>query len=150
MKDSILFTNHPLDLTTLLARTTEEEHGAQVIFTGTIRRHNQGRKVVRLSYDVFQALAFSKIEDLIKEAQEKWGKDLRIWVQQRIGDLEVGEIGIFIVVSAPHRDEAYQASRHMIEGIKHTVPIWKKEYYEDGQSDWVEGHSLCSHQEVTP
>jgi molybdopterin synthase catalytic subunit len=149
MQSTIQFERQSIDLSQVLANTSVSEHGAQVIFTGMIRNHNQGKRVTRLSYDVFEPLALQRIEELIEETRVKWGPELSIHIRQRIGDLQVSEIGILILVSSPHRNEAYLASRHLIEGIKHTVPIWKKEYYESGESDWLEGHSLCSHQDAS-
>lgn len=148
MRTSVEVTQHPIDLATLLepSLANDSENGAQVVFAGTIRKHNRGRPVTGLSYDVFEPLALTLMQELIEEARTQWGQDLSILIRQRIGHLQVGEIGILIIVSSPHRDEAYLASRYLIEGIKHKIPIWKKEFYEDGESDWLEGHSLCGHE----
>ena len=102
-----------------------------------------GRRVVAVSYDVFEPLALSAFREICEKAREKWGKELRIFLVHRKGTLEIGEIAVAIGVSSAHRDEAYQASRFIIEEVKHKAPIWKKEHYERGESEWVQGHSLC-------
>ena len=118
-------------------------HGAEVCFFGVIRDENRGRRVVAVSYDVFEPLALTAFRGICEKAREKWGKGLRVFLMHRKGTLEVGEVAVAIGVSSPHRDEAYQASRYIIEEVKHQAPIWKKEHYERGESEWVQGHSLC-------
>ncbi len=120
-------------------------HGAQNFFFGAVREINVGREVVAVEYDAFIPLAEKTLKEISEEAQEKWGQDLKISVRHRIGKLSVGEISVAIGVSSTHRDEAYQASRYIIEEIKHRAPIWKKEYYINGETEWLKGHSLCQH-----
>lgn len=121
----------------------DPSHGAEVIFSGRVRDHNLGKKVVAVSYDVFEPLAKKALQDLCIQAAKKWGPRIKIAVVHRVGRLLVGEASVVIAVSSPHRDEAYQASRFIIEQIKHEVPIWKKEHYEDGDTEWLKGHALC-------
>lgn len=119
-------------------------HGAQVVFTGVVRDHNQGKRVLGVSYDAFIPLAEKTFAELCAEAREKFGSALDFRVLHRVGRLGVGEVSVVVAVSSPHRSEAYEASRHVIEGIKHRAPIWKKEHYEDGETAWLQGHALCS------
>ena len=120
-------------------------HGAEVIFCGRVRNLNQGRKVVTLSYDAFAPLAIKMLGEIAVEARTKWGHDLVITAIHRTGTLEIGDNAVIVAVSALHRSEAYRASQYIIEELKHRAPIWKKERYIDGESEWLQGHALCQH-----
>lgn len=120
-------------------------HGAQNFFFGAVRSGNRGRTVVAVHYDAFESLAIRTLQEICFEAQAKWANDGVIYVAHRTGRLGVGEISVGIGVSSRHRDEAYQASRYIIEQIKLRAPIWKKEVYEDGETEWLKGHALCQH-----
>ena len=115
--------------------------GASVIFLGIIRNHSEGRKVLFLEYEAYEPMAENLLEDLIQQARRLWPLE-EIKLQHRLGRLNLGEIAVAIAVCAAHRDEAYQASRFLIEEIKHKVPIWKKEFFEDGTHQW----SRCQHE----
>jgi molybdopterin synthase catalytic subunit len=123
----------------------DPSHGAQLSFFGVIRNHNQGRAAIAVSYDVYEPLANQIFNDLCRTACDRWGSPLRIVLLHRSGRLSIGEVSVAIAVGSPHRDEAYQASRFLIEAVKHQAPIWKKEHYPDGDSEWVQGHSLCQY-----
>ena len=114
----------------------EFKAGANVLFLGRIRDGSEGRKVLYLEYEAYQEMAERMIRDLIHEAQDQWPLE-KIQILHRLGKVELGQIAVGIEVQAIHRDEAYQASRFLIEGIKHKVPIWKKETFEDGTSAWT-------------
>lgn len=129
----------------LLDFVPRSSHGAEAVFFGLVRDVNLGKKVVAVSYDSFEPLAEKVFRELCDEAQNKWGADLQIRLLHRTGTLKVGEISVAIAVSSRHRDESYQASRYIIEQLKVRAPIWKKEHYEDGETDWVRGHALCGH-----
>ena len=121
--------------------------GAQVTFFGVVRDLNQGQKVRAVSYDAFVPLCKNILEEIAREAVQKWGaQGMQLVVLHRVGRLEVGEASVAIGVSTPHRDEAYQASRYVIEQIKVRAPIWKQEHYASGDSGWVKGHELCQHE----
>ena len=120
-------------------------HGGGNIFLGYVRNVNLGKKVIAVSYDAFAPLAKKVFQDIAGEAQNKWGKDLNIYISHRVGKLEIGDISVAIYVTSRHRDESYQASRYIIEEIKTRAPIWKKEFYESGETEWVRGHALCGH-----
>ncbi|MGK5082190.1 molybdenum cofactor biosynthesis protein MoaE [Bdellovibrionota bacterium FG-1] len=137
-------TENPIDPSRFWTEVVAPSHGAQVCFFGVVRDFNDGKKVVAVSYDAFVPMAEKVLAELIVECQKRWGDDLRVIVRHRIGRLGVGEVSVGIAVSAAHRDEAYQASRYLIEQIKVRVPIWKKEHYENGETEWLKGHALCA------
>jgi molybdopterin synthase catalytic subunit len=118
------------------------ECGAQVVFWGLVRKLNEGRTVLAVTYDAHAPLAEKTLREIGEEARGRWGADLRVVIMHRTGRLEVGEASVVIGVASPHRDEAYQASRYIIEQIKVRSPIWKQEHYADGDSEWLAGHSL--------
>jgi molybdopterin synthase catalytic subunit len=138
-----ILTNQPIRLEDLgIDSGHGAEQGAQVLFLGKVRATNAGKRVLAVSYDAFGPLAERTLGEICREAEAKCpGLTARVW--HRIGRLEVGEISVAIVVSSPHRREAYEASRSMIDEIKHRAPIWKKEHYEDGETEWLQGHALC-------
>jgi len=132
-------------LDTLWSSVGCSEHGAKILFTGVVRKSNLGKKVIAVSYDAYIPMVEQVFRSICDEARAKWGADLDLLLVHRVGRLEVGEISIAIASSSPHRDEAYQVSRYIIENVKHRAPIWKKEHYEDGETQWLEGHALCGH-----
>lgn len=117
--------------------------GGYNAFVGRIRDLNHGRCVTGVSYDMFDALASQRFREIADEAIAAFGPGVRIWIEHAKGRLDVGGIAVVIAVGTPHRDEAFRACRQVIEAVKHTVPIWKQEHYEDGSSEWSEGCSLC-------
>jgi len=125
---------------------SERLHGAQNFFFGAVREVNHGQKVTAVAYDAFVPLAEKVLREICLEAQTRWGGDLEFILIHRTGRLGVGEISVAIGVTARHRDEAYQASRYVIEELKVRAPIWKKEFYESGETQWLKGHALCGHQ----
>lgn len=128
---------------------TKAPNGAETLFVGTVRDLNQGKKVLGVSYDVFEPLAKQSFSDICIEAQEKWGQKLSLYVVHSKGRLPVGGVSIVIAVGSPHRDEAFKACRYVIEQIKHRSPIWKLEHYADGDSEWTQGCELCTHEHAT-
>ena len=116
--------------------------GAVASFIGIVRDHDDGRAVKGLYYDCYRPMAEKMVQVLMEVAETRWDVE-RIRVSHRIGHLEIGEVAVAISVSAAHRSEAFEACRFMIEKIKEKVPIWKKQIFEDGSSEWV----LCGHSE---
>lgn len=117
--------------------------GASVLFLGTVRNHSEGRGVLYLEYDAYEEMAERIIKSLIHSVFRQWPlEDVKLL--HRLGRIELGQVAVAISVLSAHRDEAYQASRFLIEEIKHRVPIWKKEFFEDGASQW----SLCHGRET--
>jgi molybdopterin synthase catalytic subunit len=125
-----------------------DHHGGMNIFLGRVRNVNRGKKVLRMEYDCFIPLCEKTLFDIGQEACEKWAQDAQILIVHRTGKVELGETSVGIWVSTGHRDEAYRVSRYIIEEIKERAPVWKKEFYENGETDWVRGHALCQHRKV--
>ncbi len=109
--------------------------GASVLFFGIVRHQSNGKKVSYLEYEAYEEMAEKLIQELITSAFEKWPLQ-EIKILHRLGRVWLGQIAVAIEVKGVHRDEAYQASRYLIEEIKHKVPIWKKEYFLDGTIQW--------------
>lgn len=122
----------------VLDRVGADRDGAVLLFLGVVRDHNDGRAVEGMEYEAYREMAESVLEEIAGEVQERWKTD-RIVVLHRVGSLEIGEASVAIAVSTPHRAEAYDASRYVIEEIKERLPVWKREHYEDGERQWVAG-----------
>ncbi len=118
-------------------------HGGQTCFLGSVRDLNHGRQVVAVSYECHKVIAEKVLNEIITEARVKWEKNLCAIIIHGTRRLQVGELSVGIGVSTPHRDEAFQACRYIIEELKIRVPIWKQEHYIDGESEWLKGHELC-------
>ena len=132
-----------IDLEGLRHRVQHEKAGAVLIFCGDIRNHSQKNKVSFLEYEAHESMALKQISYVVKEAKRKWQLH-KVEVIHRLGKLAVKDCSIAIAVSTSHRAEAYEASRYIIDTIKQTVPIWKKEYFLDGISKWSEGCEATS------
>lgn len=129
-------TKESISLEKILKNPVKPFCGAMVLFTGIVRNHHEGKRVKKLFYECYSRMAEKEIRSIIEEAQKKFSvQDVR--VLHRIGWLEVGEVALVIIVSSSHRPEAFSACRMILEEIKKSVPIWKKEVYEDGTSEWV-------------
>ncbi|MFC1574994.1 molybdenum cofactor biosynthesis protein MoaE, partial [Gemmatimonadota bacterium] len=123
----------------LLPGLRSEEDGAVLIFLGTVRNHNDGREVTGLEYEAYREMGEKVLGAIAGEAAERFGTD-RILVRHRVGRLKVGDVSTAIAVATPHRAEAYEASRYIIEEIKKRLPVWKKEHYTDEEPRWIRGH----------
>lgn len=111
--------------------------GAGVTFVGVVRADRDGHRAVRaLLYEAYPEMAEPFIHRLVTEAQARWSLE-DVQVQHRLGLVEVGQISVVVVVAAQHRAQAYAASQFLIEQIKHDVPIWKREQYDDGTCQWI-------------
>jgi len=110
--------------------------GACVSFEGWVRNHADGRAVLRLEYEAYEALAVKEGERILDEAVEQFGVT-RALCLHRLGVLSVGEIAVWVGVASAHRDAAFAACRYVIDEVKQRVPIWKKEFFADGDSGWV-------------
>jgi molybdopterin synthase catalytic subunit len=111
--------------------------GAIVSFDGCVRNHSHGRRTLHLEYEAYEPMALEKIREIGTQLHEKFAID-RVAMVHRLGRLEIGETSVFIAVSAAHRAPAFEACRWAIDTLKRTVPIWKKEFFEDG-AVWAEG-----------
>lgn len=130
------FSSSALDPESLRTELADPTCGGYTAFEGWVRNHNEGREVRHLEYEAFAELAVREGERIIAEACERFGVGNARCVH-RVGDLALGELAVWVGVSARHRDEAFKACRYIIDEVKHRVPIWKKEHYVDGDSGWV-------------
>jgi molybdopterin synthase catalytic subunit len=121
----------------LVAEVRRDVDGAVALFLGTVRDHHAGRRVRHLDYHAYPGMAEREMERIEAAARERFGVS-RVAVVHRTGRLEIGEVSVAVAVAAPHRAEAMEACRFVIDRLKQTVPIWKKEYYEDG-AVWIDG-----------
>jgi len=132
--------NVTLDIPALAASLADRTAGGFASFEGWVRDHNDGRTVDGLDYEVFEPLAQSEGEAILREAMEKFGvRGIR--AVHRHGTLKIGDCAVWVGVVAAHRDEAFRACRYVIDSVKHRLPIWKKEHYTDGSAEWVN----CQH-----
>jgi molybdopterin synthase catalytic subunit len=127
----------PLDPCELMAEMANARNGATVLFVGTVRDINDGEPVTGLDYSAYSEMAERELESIAAEAASRW-KTPDIVVEHRIGSLELGDASVVIAVAHPHRGEAYEASRYIIEELKKRLPIWKKEHYVSGKTEWVQ------------
>ncbi|WP_027085450.1 molybdenum cofactor biosynthesis protein [Cohnella panacarvi] len=134
-----VITDQPIDVNEVASRVYHPDHGATIAFVGTTREWTKGKRTVTLEYEAYIPMAESAMEQIGAEIGERWPGTATA-IAHRLGTVGINEISVVIAVSSPHRAEAYDASRYAIERLKMTVPIWKKEIYEDG-TEW-KGHQL--------
>ncbi|CAN5211048.1 molybdenum cofactor biosynthesis protein MoaE [soil metagenome] len=143
-------TDQPLSLDDAAAFVADRRAGATVTFTGVVRDHAHddetealdpasgapARPVTGLDYEAYTEVAEQRLAELAAEVSAKWPDLLAGWAVHRVGQLLVGDTAVVVAVSSPHRDTAFEAGRHMIDTLKATVPIWKREHWADGGSHW--------------
>lgn len=130
----VRLTRDPIDLTRLQA--TSPSDGALCLFVGVVRNENEERPVLRLEYEAYEEMAGPLLEEIEAEARKRWPlSDVR--VVHRLGRLEIGEVSVAVAVTSAHRAEAFDACSYVISTLKATAPIWKKEFYQDGEA-WLE------------
>jgi molybdopterin converting factor subunit 1 len=132
-------TDKPLNVNNLISQVYHADHGAAIVFVGTTREWTAGQRTVTLEYEAYVPMAETALARIGEEIAERWPGTLCA-IAHRIGRVGIKEISVIIAVSASHRSDTYEASRYAIERLKQTVPIWKKEVYEDG-TEW-KGHQL--------
>ena len=125
-----------LEFEALKEKLYRPEAGGVVCFEGRVRNHNHGRKVNKLNYEAFEEMAISEGNKILEEAILKF-KVFEALAIHRIGNLQIGETAIWVGVCSSHREESFLACQFIIDQLKSRVPIWKKEFYEDGESEWV-------------
>lgn len=135
---NMFITDQPISVSEFLNPASDPSCGASVIFVGTVRNHQNGKPVHKLYYECYESLANRLIGLITDGVKKRYSLD-RIRVLHRIGWLQVGDVTIIIEVCSTHREEAFSACRAVIEAIKTRVPIWKKEVYENGMSEWTLG-----------
>jgi molybdopterin synthase catalytic subunit len=131
-------TPDPIDPAALLGDTLSPADGAALLFWGVVREENDGRAVSSLEYSAYAPMAEKEMLRIADEARARFGTGA-IHVVHRTGLLRIGEASVAIAVASPHRAEAYEASRYVIEQLKQRVPVWKREGYVDGETEWVPG-----------
>ena len=125
-----------IDTESVLDSVRSKSCGAAVLFVGTTRRITDGRETRKLEYECYQEMAIPKINQLCDQAKDSWPIE-KLSVVHRVGTVELGESSIAIAVSSPHRRAAFEAAQWLIDELKKQVPIWKKEHWADGSSQWV-------------
>ena len=135
--DITALVHEPIDPLTLAADVRGNGDGAIVIFDGFVRDHSKNRRTLYLEYEAYEPMALAKIREIAAHLHNHFPIH-RVALVHRLGRLEIGETSVYIAVSAAHRAAAFDACRYAIDTLKRTVPIWKKEYFEDG-SVWTDG-----------
>jgi molybdopterin synthase catalytic subunit len=136
-EDIFRLVSEPIDADALVRNVRAGEDGAVVTFDGCVRNQSHGRRTLYLDYEAYEPMVLAKIRDIAVQMHAKFPIH-RVAIVHRLGRLQIGDTSIFIAVSAPHRPAAFEACRFAIDTIKRTVPIWKKEYFEDG-AVWADG-----------
>ena len=127
----------PIDGAAIVAAIKEPDDGAVAIFDGIVRNQTRGRRTLYLDYTAYEPMALQHMEQLAQQALASYAVRA-VWLVHRLGRLEIGETSVFIAVASAHRAAAFDACRWLIDTLKKTVPIWKKEYFEDG-AVWADG-----------
>jgi molybdopterin synthase catalytic subunit len=129
-------TPEPIDYQTLTEQVRRDDSGAVVIFLGTVRDLTEGRITTSLDYEAYPGMAEKKLAEIEADTRARWPVG-DIALIHRLGHLDVGEISVAVAVSCPHRAQAFEACRFAIDRLKAIVPIWKKEHWADGTTEWV-------------
>ena len=135
--DIVRLVREPIDVAALARHVRASEDGAAVAFDGFVRNQSHDRPTLYLDYEAYESMALAKMREIGVQLHEKY-RIHRVAMVHRLGRLEIGETSVFIAVSAPHRAAAFEACGFAIDTLKRTVPIWKKEYFEDG-AVWADG-----------
>ena len=133
----IALTDRPLDAAVLARAVLRDSDGGLVVFSGVVRNHSEGRTVRYLEYEAYREMALPKLQQVAAEVAERWPM-ARVSMAHRLGRMEIGETSVVVAASAPHRAEAFEAGRYAIDRLKEIVPIWKKEFFADGEA-WPAG-----------
>jgi molybdopterin synthase catalytic subunit len=134
----IHITKEPIDISQMIADCEDSSSGATVLFTGSVRNHNKGEAVSGIYYEAYEKMARKTLEEIEIEVHKNW--NIRKFIAiHRIGNLRVNEISVAIAVTTVHRYDAFDACKYAIDNIKIRTPIWKKEFFESGNSIWNEG-----------
>ena len=132
-----------IDPAKVLASVADRRAGAVALFLGTIRDNGEEGAVEGIEYEAYAQMAEKRIAEAEEEARRRWPSVLAIRSVHRVGSLKVGDVSVAVAASSPHRAEAFEACRYVIEAIKHDVPMWKKEVLAGGRTSWVEGTRMA-------
>lgn len=138
MVSQIQIFSTPLNIQSAIDWIMSPESGGIDVFIGTVRNATKEKRVIRLEFEAYEPMAIREMEKIANQAAEKWPVQ-KVLIHHRVGLLPVGEVPVVIAVSAAHRAAAFEACRYIIDTLKHTVPIWKKEIFNDGEV-WVAAH----------
>lgn len=138
METQIEIHTEPLNIQQCIDWVMSPDCGGVDVFIGTVRNTTKGNPVLKLEFEAYNQMAINEINKIVKEISKQWPVQKAL-VHHRTGTLQVGEVPVIIAVSAAHRDAAFEACRYIIDTLKQTVPIWKKEFFEDGEV-WVAAH----------
>ena len=133
----IRLTAEPIDHAALTEAVRRPDCGAVVTFLGTVRDLTDGKVTVALDYEAYPGMAEKKMAEIEADTRARWTVGDLVMIH-RLGHLDVGEVSVAVAVSCPHRGEAFAAGRHAIDRLKELVPIWKKENWADGSTEWVD------------
>ncbi|RAU81866.1 molybdenum cofactor biosynthesis protein MoaE [Pontibacter arcticus] len=134
----IKLTEEPLDISACVEWVMSPECGGIDVFIGTVRNATKGKTVLRLEFEAYEPMALKEMQKIADQTMQKWPVQ-KILLHHRTGTLAIGEVPVIIAVAAAHRDAAFDACRYIIDTLKQTVPIWKREIFEDGEV-WVAAH----------
>ncbi len=134
----IEITDKPINIDKIVKSVASENAGAIDVFIGTVRNKTKGKAVVKLDFEAYEPMAIAEMQKIVNSAKQKWSIE-KIAVVHRVGLLEIGDVPVVIAVSTPHRKDSFEACQFVIDTLKETVPIWKKEIFEDGDV-WVAAH----------
>jgi len=138
MNIDIKISSEPLNIQSCIDWVMTPQCGGIDVFIGTVREVTNGKTVVRLEFEAYEKMAMNEMKKIAEEVLQNWPV-YKIVIRHRTGILHIGEIPVVIAASAAHRDAAFEACRYTIDTLKKTVPIWKKEIFEDGEV-WVAAH----------
>jgi molybdopterin synthase catalytic subunit len=134
----ILVTDSPLNTVEIIKSVEAPEGGAVNVFIGTVRNATKGKEVLKLEFEAYEPMATKELNKIVDKARAKW-PILGVVVHHRTGLLKIGEVPVVIAVSTAHRAAGFEACQYIIDTLKESVPIWKKEFFEDGEV-WVAAH----------
>ena len=142
-------TKEKIDIANAQKFIASSKCGASIYFVGTVRDQNNDKKVTGITYDSHDALVIKSFEEICKEAETKFKfENIAVFIEHIKGYVALGETSIIIAVACKHRSQAYELSRYVIEEIKKTTPIWKKEHYEGEDSKWLKGNPLIDQNQL--
>lgn len=145
--DRLRITFAPLSLDEVYALADDPGNGAVVVMSGTVRNQTGGRAVISLEYQAYEPMVLKVFNQIDTDIRQQWPQVKQVVIHHRTGQLTIGEISVLVAVGCPHRAEAFAACQYAIDTLKHTAPIWKKEYFRDPHGKisgtWTQGCQTC-------
>lgn len=135
--------SNPIDISALRERCLAEGAGAYTAFEGWVRDNNEGHSVNSLEYEAYAELAEKEGSKILEEARKRW-PIISLTAEHAVGHLRIGDCAIYVGVSSKHRADAFEACRYIVDNVKDRVPIWKKEHYTTGATEWINCHKVIS------